>query len=241
MRRDSNPCPPMAELARKKRVRAGHRVSATKMISRTEDFLARDVPDVSKLPQLKLSLNEKLEVLKQLDEEIVGMVNEDDVSGEIEQSDEFREGIYAVAVRIECALALPTSTPPPPRSSAVMHIPPSVGSQVKLPKITLRPFDGELTSWTPFWDSFKAAVHDNHALSSEVCFSARHTRPFLGWPSQQRTTGRQSQFWRSDLETDRKLSPNIWMSSSMWMLLAPLTMSRAFVNSMTSSSQTYAA
>ena len=36
---------------------------------------------------------------------------------------------------------------------------------MKLPKLTLQPFDGDLTTWTPFWDSFKAAVHDNDGLS----------------------------------------------------------------------------
>ncbi len=157
----------MSELSRKKRVRAGHRASATKMISRTEELLAGDSPDVLKLSQLKLSLNEKLEVLKQLDNEILAMVDEGDVAGEIEQSDEFKEGIYAAMVGVERVLAPPTSTstPPTPRSSAVVLDPSSVSSKVKLPRLTLQPFDGELTTWTPFWDSFKAAVHDNRALS----------------------------------------------------------------------------
>ena len=29
----------------------------------------------------------------------------------------------------------------------------------------MQPFDGEITNWTPFWDSFRAAVHENKALS----------------------------------------------------------------------------
>ena len=36
---------------------------------------------------------------------------------------------------------------------------------MKLPKLTLQPFDGDLTTWTLFWDSFKAAVHNNDGLS----------------------------------------------------------------------------
>ena len=32
-------------------------------------------------------------------------------------------------------------------------------------KITIQPFDGSLTSWTPFWDSFNAAIHSNDSLS----------------------------------------------------------------------------
>ena len=36
---------------------------------------------------------------------------------------------------------------------------------MKLPKLTIRPFNRELTAWTTFWDSFEAAVHKNGELS----------------------------------------------------------------------------
>ena len=71
----------MTELSRKRRVRAGHHSSATKMIKRTEDLLTAESPDVFNLSQLKLSLNEKLEVLEQLDNEILCMVDESEVPG----------------------------------------------------------------------------------------------------------------------------------------------------------------
>ena len=37
-------------------------------------------------------------------------------------------------------------------------------TSVKLPKLTLRPFSGDLTQWFTFWDSFIAAVHNNSQL-----------------------------------------------------------------------------
>lgn len=40
------------------------------------------------------------------------------------------------------------------------------GNRVRLPKLTLRPFDGDLTSWPTFWDSFESAVHTNDDLSA---------------------------------------------------------------------------
>ena len=83
-----------SDLPRKKRVRAGHRGSATKAIRRTEDLLSSDNPDADKLSQLKLTLSEKLDVLKLLDGEILDMVEEDQVGDEIDQSDGFKEGVY---------------------------------------------------------------------------------------------------------------------------------------------------
>ena len=59
----------MAEgLARKKRIRAGHKASATKILQSVDALFAEpdsvDRIDTLKLSQLKLSLQEKLETLK---------------------------------------------------------------------------------------------------------------------------------------------------------------------------------
>ena len=47
---------------RKKKVRSGHKASATHMISRVDDLIvAEGDPDISKLNQLGMSLKEKLQ------------------------------------------------------------------------------------------------------------------------------------------------------------------------------------
>ena len=38
-------------------------------------------------------------------------------------------------------------------------------SCVKLPKLTLRSFNGDITKWTSFWDSYESAIHNNGNLS----------------------------------------------------------------------------
>ena len=37
---------------------------------------------------------------------------------------------------------------------------------VKLPKLSLKKFGGDLTKWTTFWDTFESAVHNNPTLTS---------------------------------------------------------------------------
>ena len=104
--------------------------------------------------------------MKQLDGEILDAVEEDCVVEEIEQSDEFKENVYTAIVRVERVLEPLAVRSPSLGSSAVLaDPPPTASSKVRLPKLTLQSFDGELTSWTPFWDAFKAAVHDNGVLS----------------------------------------------------------------------------
>ena len=36
---------------------------------------------------------------------------------------------------------------------------------VNLPKLSICPLNGELTSWTTFWDSYNAAIYENRSLS----------------------------------------------------------------------------
>ncbi|KAL5502091.1 hypothetical protein EMCRGX_G008809 [Ephydatia muelleri] len=42
----------------------------------------------------------------------------------------------------------------------------TVHQKARLPKLELKRFEGELTTWTSFWDSLEAAIHNNDQLSS---------------------------------------------------------------------------
>ncbi len=68
----------------KKRIRAGHKASATRMLGRVDGILAETgpdgTPDMSVLSTLQLTI-------KALDEEILNLTGDDD---EIEQADTFR-------------------------------------------------------------------------------------------------------------------------------------------------------
>ena len=37
--------------------------------------------------------------------------------------------------------------------------------QVKLPKLSIRPFNGDKTTWTTFWNSFESAIDGRTSLS----------------------------------------------------------------------------
>ena len=88
------------------------------MVSRAGELLVESTPDVVRPSQLKLSL-QKLDVLKQLDGEILGLVDEDGVAEEIEQADRLKEAIYGIMVRIDRLSVLPVTLPhssPPSRA-----------------------------------------------------------------------------------------------------------------------------
>ena len=161
-------------LVKKKQIRAGHKASATRMLTNVNELLSTLEPgpttDTSKLTQLKLSLQEKLETLRQPDSEILDLTEEDHLVDEIEQADIFKEEIYTAITKIEKLVSL-TSSNPHVASSHTREpsaIPPSPRDSIhraKLPKLTLKSFNGDIKVWISFWDSYNSAIHQNPDLS----------------------------------------------------------------------------
>ena len=103
----------------KKKIRGGHRTSAKRIVQQSNDTIADhggDPANDKRLQQIKLSLEEKLRTLNQLDEEILNLVDEDAVGDEIEQADLFKEKIYECTINIENYFSKrspPPATPTP--------------------------------------------------------------------------------------------------------------------------------
>ena len=156
----------MAEvLVKKKRIRTGHRASATRMLHKVECLLAdstTETPaDTAVLSRIKLSLQEKLDTLKTLDGEILDLTEEENLEDEIGHADLFKENIYTVMINID-------KNQSATERSLDLTVEPTPATRVKrvnLPKLTLRSFNGKITMWTTFWDSFESAIHNNTDLS----------------------------------------------------------------------------
>ena len=135
------------------------------MLTQIDTLLAEESPDLSRLSQLKLSLQEKLETLKLLDGEILGLIDEGELTSEIEQADAFKEGIYTAVIKIDKRVNR-VSLPTPEHSAEIPSaVVPRSSDRVKLPKLVLRPFNGDITAWTTFWESYESTVHTNINLS----------------------------------------------------------------------------
>ena len=49
-----------------------------------------------------------------------------------------------------------------------------VHPKVKLPKLSIKKFNGDITTWPTFWDSFQSAIHDNTDLTNIDKFNYLH-------------------------------------------------------------------
>ena len=121
------------------------------MVGKARELLVERSPDATKLAQIRLSLQEKLDVLKLLDSEFINLVDADHVADEIEQSDQFKEDVYAVLVQIDrISKAADCHDTTAPHSTLPSGMGPVSSSKVKLPKFTIQPFRGDLTAWSTF-------------------------------------------------------------------------------------------
>ncbi len=154
------------------------------MIRKAEDYLAEDPVNYAQLAKIRLSLREKVSVLKHLDSEIVDAVTEEEVADEIERTDAYMEDVYDMMAKLEQLFQKKGSSPTPTASSAPSATRDDVSvheTKVKLPKLMIQPFNGELTAWTTFWDSYDVAIHTNRSLSDIEKFN--YLRSLLQGPA----------------------------------------------------------
>jgi hypothetical protein len=185
-------------LARKIKVRAGHRGSTTRLIAQAEAALTEEPRNSADLELAVANLNRKLAVLTPLDAEVLELTPDDDIETEIDHADQYQENIRRTLSKLNKALLAATApipreplrldpTPPPPIAPPTGHpvssdprtvTPPVHGTKVKLPKLTLPHFNGNLTKWTAFRGSYESA---NDALSEVDKFN--YLRSLLEGPA----------------------------------------------------------
>jgi hypothetical protein len=171
------------ELTQKKKVRAAHRTSVTRLLGQADALIDATPVNADELALLQTNLSTKLTTLETLNKEIVEIIPEVQLEDEIGRADEYSERIQRSLLRISKALKPPPPTDksrdPPPRNPRGSDPPPTdgppdpisasggtvAGGKVKLPKISLPRFKGNPLYWTAFWDSYESAVHLNSALS----------------------------------------------------------------------------
>ncbi|XP_060570545.1 uncharacterized protein LOC132728870 [Ruditapes philippinarum] len=121
-------------------------------------------------------LTEKATIIKGLNEKIINQC--DDIETEIVESEEYS---YDLDLRIQkLSETYRKHTQDFTNNSSVdqeespmvpRHTSSSTFAQHKLPKLTIPNFDGDLTNWQTFWDSYESSIHLNSTLSDVQKFN----------------------------------------------------------------------
>ena len=90
------------EAARKKRVRAAHHGSVTRLTAQLENVL--ESGNARQMKQLRQSLTDKLQVLSKLDDKLIELVRDERLEEEVEQADLIRERTTLALISLEDGL-----------------------------------------------------------------------------------------------------------------------------------------
>ena len=95
-----------------------------------------------------------------------------DFDKEVEDTERIKDDMFASMAKVDYALSHLSSAPP---TAANLPAVSTSRAMTKLPKLSLQKFSGSLIGWSPFWDAYKAAIHDNSSLTNVEKFSYLQT------------------------------------------------------------------
>ncbi len=157
----------------KRKIRVDHLTHTTKTIAKVKSIVESfNESQTNLLRSYQDTLQEKMALISTLDGEILEGTKDEDIEKEIDDSSEFKRGLKECLYEIEGVLICTQVSQDNQSSNGAATLnssltqSPHLQNQVKLPKLQLKKFDGDPTSWQQFWDSFNCAVHENTALSN---------------------------------------------------------------------------
>ena len=157
---------------RKIKQRSGHRSHVTKVIGKVAVELPKEstTPIQQEIHAHKVSLLEKLDVLKLLDDDILEYLSDpDEIEEEIENAGEFRHKIHACLTTIESYM---DDHAKPAKSTSMSPLPAATKTKTaKLSNIKIEDFHGNPLKFESFWDCFNSAVHSDDSIGKSLKFT----------------------------------------------------------------------
>ena len=146
-------------------IRLGRRRYLDEIVDNARAVLSdTSVHSEQKFKQFRLRIKEELESIRRLDEEIINLLEDDlEILTDLKHAGEFRDKVTEVLLQIEEYLSKPVDLQKiTPRETAAAS---------KLPKLKLKRFNGEVTQWQTFWDTYKSAIHSDMSMNIITKFS----------------------------------------------------------------------
>ena len=139
--------------------RGGHRGSSSRMMGEVKLILEMEGEvDIALLSTLNKKLKEKLEVIKSLDAQILTKSSDDELEGEIRVQDEYNLEIDILIGKTDFLLEKLRKKTEEISKRAEIRVRGNRWDEVKLPKLEIKPFNGNLAYFKSFFEQFEVAV-----------------------------------------------------------------------------------
>ena len=158
----------MEKIARWKRIRGTIRTAVTKLTIKINEELRKDEPNVTSLEEWNEQLNNRETSLTELDREIESITPVDDLDEEVNGAIHYMDEIKAAYVRTRRYREKLKEDASFESQSSIQ------GNRIpvmKLPKLTIENFSGDISKWQNFWSQFSETIHKNQYLSKSDKFN----------------------------------------------------------------------
>ena len=116
--------------------------------------------DVSLIEQYRSQLSDYKTLLSEIHTVLLSVENKDDAVAELTLHSELEATMFACSHHVRKLLRTHKD------SGDARNPTESAGSGVRLPKIAVPTFDGDILSWRQFWEQFRVSVHDRSTMSN---------------------------------------------------------------------------
>lgn len=137
-----------------------------------EEEVRKDGPDCDKLREMLSVLVIKEGTLADLDNGIEDETPTDELEAEIATTQDYQDRIITLKARVD-RLMRTTRDPVSERMSDANSgtVRSESGQTVKLPKLVIEKYDGDVSQWQEFWSQYETAIHENDALCKREKFT----------------------------------------------------------------------
>ncbi|XP_064486179.1 uncharacterized protein LOC135398725 [Ornithodoros turicata] len=175
--------------------RAAQRGRNTKIVNEVSSALERPDVTVEELAIFMERLEASNSKLDKINEDIEQLLPSEEIEEEYTVIAEYEDQALHTLARLKCAIkrlgtgtngtspqqVMTTTASPVPESqqrSPVIEQDTSAGtmSGIKLQKLDLYTFSGDMLSWQPFWEQYRSAVHENPRLNTTEKFHYLRSR-----------------------------------------------------------------
>jgi hypothetical protein len=164
----------MADLAKPRKIRGGHRGYLTKILAQATGMLENFNEELRiEASQLREGIVDAVTNIQKLDDEIVELIasdkdsTEEDIMKEIEDAGKLRADARKIVKKLDEKLCENVASVVVSSAGSTSNESVTTASKVraKLPKLEVKRFKGNVCKWQELWDSFESSVHLNDGLS----------------------------------------------------------------------------
>lgn len=181
------------EMERMRRKWGTIRGTTTRLLNQIDSEMAKPDPDMDNLSTLLDMLSAKEDSLPEIDYGIEQLTALDDLEHEIETTEDYKQCVISFK---SCAQRMIRTKEDQSQSQAATQHRVSDASSanslahtqsVKLPKLIIDKYDGDVSRWQEFWSQYETAIHTNDSLCKREKFT--YLKTYLSGPAAKAVAG----------------------------------------------------